>query len=973
MGVLSVTPPGESRRCDSGQRKSKASRGGAGPVTSRSLDEWHAHLADRFAQLRKERDAVRPGSPIFALEHGLSLGDDLPELQAAVRRAVGRPRLPRTCGLPFVVYAAEVGYGYQGDEFWPGFEEATPGWTSHGVDTARRFIRHQFEDFAETYGGALISGRWARWFKNIAWPITHAVLAKDLQRHLARLLYDYRNALTSELLEDHAALGEQLARRSSDTSARFRNFAENTELLGLVAAALLLGEEDDTQLLTPEVLSRLVSDLSRERRAGAWLADAKRAAVRVRLKGLQRGGSAGGGTAEPRAGVTSPAIEASLSLRRGPEGWKPYVVIPSHAPLAERVSAVREVIERSRYRIEGVAGVQPTGALMYDRGPVPLQAWPAIDGAPLVSVEPAGTGADPPGLLADHCRMPAEPWLFRITEPGIARHVRTRTVRPDNEYICIRRDRTTIDGVQCEAVDFAVSDAHALKFTVPSVVDKAATTGLVAAGLSVAPEVTLTPVGLVPAAWDGEGLAEWPAGESPMLAIRSSRSVARCIAATDTEVKEFDWPDDSDTILLQLAEPAPGTRAVSVRLLDEAGEVLAQGSVIVTLRDPVDSATTATARQGMQVRAFPPHPTLTTLWAGESRLEITGPAEERVKFTIRLAGGRGGMLGHNTFSSQLPVSVDRWWELLRGARREHGLDDVVDQADEFIVGVEHPSLGHAEVHTRRPFEPIRWVVGHDRRGPFGRLVNHTAATPVLQFFPAEQPASCEEIPYEDDKEFRFTSAGLIYARCDDIEAATIIPPQVSGGLDALGLLNVRPTLQTGPRSLDSVQRALALARLWGSLPTQVDPSGSMVQSRVLSAIRARLGGLIGGSYWWEVEKAVLDERQLTTTKLRSGIARGAHERGIAEGILERRRGGADLARLTDFYCTAMAVQCRWLPDSTARVVAAMARAPEGVDSEDEQVVTAIREVLDRPATFRLARFLSLVEAVEFVEEGRSNR
>src|SRR5690606_16964688 len=102
-------PPGESRRCDSGQRTSKASRGGAGPVTSRSLDEWHAHLADRFAQLRKERDAVRPGSPIFALEHGLSLGDDLPELQAAVRRAVGRPRLPRTCGLPFVVYAAEVG------------------------------------------------------------------------------------------------------------------------------------------------------------------------------------------------------------------------------------------------------------------------------------------------------------------------------------------------------------------------------------------------------------------------------------------------------------------------------------------------------------------------------------------------------------------------------------------------------------------------------------------------------------------------------------------------------------------------------------------------------------------------------------------------------------------------------------------------------------------------------------------------
>jgi hypothetical protein len=104
---------------------------------------------------------VRPGSPLFALEHGLSLDGELPELQEAVRRAVLGPRLPRSAGLPFVVYAAEIGYGYSGDKYWPVFEEATPNWTAHGIDDARRFIRHRFEEFADSYGGARISGRWA--------------------------------------------------------------------------------------------------------------------------------------------------------------------------------------------------------------------------------------------------------------------------------------------------------------------------------------------------------------------------------------------------------------------------------------------------------------------------------------------------------------------------------------------------------------------------------------------------------------------------------------------------------------------------------------------------------------------------------------------------------------------------------------------------------------------------------------------
>lgn len=928
-------------------------------------------MAVRFAELRAERDTVRPGSPIFALEHGLSLDDELPALQEAVRRAVRGPRLPRSSGLPFVVYAAEIGYGYRGDEYWPVFEEATPNWTSHGIDNARRFIRHRFEEFADAYGGARISGRWALWFKNIAWPITHAVLAKDLQRHLARLLYDYRHALTADLLNDHAVLGEELAQRSYDTSARFRKFAENTELLGLVAAALLVGEEDDTPLLTLDVLRRIVSDLSRERQAGAWLLDAKRAAVRIRRKGWMRGDTVRDSsrtTATPTG--SQERLEAILSVRRTPEGWKGYVQIPSHEPLAQRFPSVRSELEHARYRVFGVAGSMPRGALLYDRGPLPFERWPSSDGQSLIELDAPASGGSARALLTDHCRLPAGPWLFRSSEPGIAVFVRSRTVRPGASYLLVARDDPQIDAIESSLVEFASADARAIRFTVPEAVTQGMTDGLLAAGLSVAPEVSVSPVGLVPAAWDGEGLAEWAAGESPLVAVRSSSAVACCVVASDTDAKEITWPPGSDTLFLQLADLPPGSHVLSVALVSESKEVLTQGNVTLRIRQPVDSSSSVSARQGMQVKSFPPHPTLGDLWSGSSRLEVTGPEGERVQFDVQITRlDRGRPLGTASFSSLLPVGEERWSHLFRGAQKERGLGTVIDEADEIVVRVEHPGLGSSEVRAGRPFEPLRWSVGLDRDGPFARLVNHSADHPAIQFFPAEHPATPNEIAYEVDGVLRFEHGGLLLARCGDLKAAVILPPHVSGGLDSLSLLNVDPKLRTGPRTVDSVLRCVALAHLWGQLATAGDGTATHIKRRVLEAIKARIGGLIGGQYWWDVERKLLDGATPTSEILLAGIARGAAEQQLAKELLRRRAMGWDSASLIDFYSEEVAVSCRWLDQPSARVVARLAGNPEGLDDGDGDVAAAIGAALRRPAIFRLARLIAAAESISPADQG----
>jgi hypothetical protein len=58
-------------------------------------------------------------------------------------------------------------------------------------------------------------------------------------------------------------------------------------LLGQVAAALLVGEDEESPYLLDATLKRIVTDLSVEREARRWLTDAKSSATRVRMQGFR--------------------------------------------------------------------------------------------------------------------------------------------------------------------------------------------------------------------------------------------------------------------------------------------------------------------------------------------------------------------------------------------------------------------------------------------------------------------------------------------------------------------------------------------------------------------------------------------------------------------------------------------------------------------------------------------------------------
>ena len=247
-----------------------------------TLQDWQTRLEAHFAALAQTRRSK--GLPVFAIEHGLD-ANARTTVGTLLNRSLGFERAGHFW-LVWVVYAAEQGYEYDGDEYWTTFERRTPQWR-HLVD--RRLLRQWFARFHEKYAGLKPSGPWATWFSIISWPISHALLPRDLQSHLARALYQWRYQLAKMLGEDPAKIGRFLAVASHDAPSRFRNFLEQEEIAGRIVLALLAGRtEAVAQFVLPVTLERIVADLQKASAARAWLRDARQVAERYPRTGTAR-------------------------------------------------------------------------------------------------------------------------------------------------------------------------------------------------------------------------------------------------------------------------------------------------------------------------------------------------------------------------------------------------------------------------------------------------------------------------------------------------------------------------------------------------------------------------------------------------------------------------------------------------------------------------------------------------------------
>lgn len=117
---------------------------------------WGERLNNHFEGLRLKRESS--GAPVFALEHGLDTHEFEALTTSLHNQARNRaPFLPDW--LSWVVYGAELGYQFDGQDYWSTFENSTPFWAVYRY--SRNWLRDVYKRFHRRYQSFQPQGAWA--------------------------------------------------------------------------------------------------------------------------------------------------------------------------------------------------------------------------------------------------------------------------------------------------------------------------------------------------------------------------------------------------------------------------------------------------------------------------------------------------------------------------------------------------------------------------------------------------------------------------------------------------------------------------------------------------------------------------------------------------------------------------------------------------------------------------------------------
>ena len=935
-----------------------------------TLEFFQGLLHTHFRAIHERRQHLAMPSPVFALEHGLDT-DNRELLNDAVvaAHAVGIiSRASSRWWLPFVVHAAEVGYIYDGVEYWPIYAKATPGWVDSQHERER--VRTWFAKFSREFGGALPRGAWANTFKKIAWPITHAVLPRYLQVQLARMLFDYRTAWPS-LLDDPEELGMRLHSWSHHYGERLEKFCQNTALLGQVAVALLLsGEDAPSPYIESSTLERLVESLNSERQSRRWLHDARRSASTVRshnFKAASPGGGAAAGSAERR----SPALtDPKLQLRELAGVWHAYAVIPDLKPLQHRLQVVYDEMRRTRASVAGSNEIIRSGALLYALAPVELSTWPSPR-EPFLQL--TGAPQEVNLLIADQCRITSGPWwVFRCEQGQPAPEVKGKFVRPGGRYVILGAPELDPPNVTwCEPVETAVTGTATYLLDVPKAISGDESKALVAAGLSVVSDLSIQPVGVPASYWDGEGAAEWLAGEPILVMVRAEHSPQECRLTINSEPYYIDWPSGETDLFLSLDGLATGIHEVAVSLGGfESDARQAGGTLTVSISDPQTPGEGLMAGEGIRVRTSPAQPTLPELWDGRAIIEVDGP-KASAELVIALRDGDAKPLGSTLRRPlEIPVTGDDWRRVFSKLRERPELARHYDEADLAEFTVNRAGVGFASVTFERGFRGLRWVLNMNHQNGYqARLIDRTDSESVsVDFYPMDRPLSAT--PHAPDQEFIGPPrGGLLWASSGDQVAGQIIPPNPN---ELLRIGSTTPIVPARSKSLNEVRALIQHHRRWSVAELPAHPFGLRDRMLVLRTLTTAMAVMLAPGQWAHFEHRIAnlapDEVDLSLAKELVGETRPqrAAAQAIATHLWEWNTPEALIVGFSEAVSDLAASSGMKDTRKGARLLLQLAASPgELADWDKDELNHYLRCVLTDPVLVRAARFavLGTVEEV----------
>ena len=931
-----------------------------------TLEEVQDHVHAHFRSLAAARE--QSGFPIFALEHGLS-PEELNRINALVC-AYHKDRLPLApYWLLWVVYASEVGYGYTGDEYWPSFQKQIPTWQFH--DRAK--IKGWFARFQKSYNGVVPSGPWAEQFSNIAWPITHALLPRYLQRQFARLLFDLRFRLAFGSSSNTGSIGRLLAAHASHASTRLQQFLEQEELTGQIVVALLREESAGAdELIQPATLKRIVADLERVRNSREWLNETRRV-VSDRFSGIGRGTGLVQPPTSTRPGdlllrdASRFAIRPDILLRHNRGGnWSVLLRLKSWRPIAAESAELRSFLDSARCRLNGASDWKPTGWLLSGDRKGALKRWPEV-GTPLIQFERPNPLMD--HLLESECRLDSgQIWLFRIGSDGIAHHIVSRTLRPAHDYIVVTTGRVPEELPGSTSCTLDCDGVRAIRLAVPTQVPAAATARFSELGLNVARTVQVWPAGLPGRGWDGEGSTEWLTTEAPCFGIAPDHQVDAISFRLNGEPEQTLSTDPHGAAtFVRLAPLRAGIHVLTVEVhrspdLDKAVSTLpAKGFVRLAVREPEPWIPGVASHPGLIVTTDPHDANLDVFWRNGLNLSVTGPEDFAVSLSVSLhaADGREILSEQVRPSMDLPITPEAWRRTFANFLNDETRAWKYLEAASCTLEIKGESLGAYSIRFDHDPSPLRWVMGSRRRETFVRLVDDSGShetTPDARFYNMARPLEAISLNAESARAEQTVPppGGLFLARLPAFTDAAIVSSP-SHRLD-LRDLGVEPVVEV-PEGVPALRNAFSLLAHWHGA-RQAGFLANVRKEQVVRSIVDAIFGTMCGMNWARAEEA-FTEQPTSQAALQVLEERVDKRTQFGRTLRENLDPDDSEAAITDCFTAVAARQHVSRDGDLCFFVLRLAGRRLDILS-DPLMETRIAQLANNPALLRGARFISLL-------------
>jgi hypothetical protein len=958
-----------------------------------TLNEWQERLQLHFGELRNQRAQVGEQGVVYALEHGLD-ESEVSALSEGIRTFIRNSQPSDRHWLPWIVYSAEIGYEYSGDEYWATFAHRTPGWNESGAD--RSWIRSAFSRFHREYNGAQPTGRWAEHFSIICWPITHAILPRDLQRQLAELLFDIRHAFTAQLLDSPERLGEQIEAHSWRASSRFRDLAGEHLLLGQIATALLLtGAEKEAALILPSTLRRIAGDLDRNRRSREWLRDAQQRAATVRLTGLRRGLSEEElplDTEEPEAesahrrAVVALGVEPELMLRQiDAQTWDIRLNLPDLSRLLSAFPQFKQILANERCTVAGAkGGPLARGFLLYGNQEVSLANWPNPSEV-LIKFENSDQQLD--FLLTTECLLrPGPRWLFKIVSDGSAVEIRSHIIQPGNSYIILARTSTglTAAQLQCTPVKTRCAGVLAARVDVPVMLSHSYSELLQNLGLQPSSGLQVKPVGLPAAKWDDQGYAEWLSSDSPAISISSdfemngiALNLVGLAGAQSPGKLELSGAEIKPHVFVELGQLDPGRyRLYVIAGRPSESRPLIHGTMNITIRPAKAWRSDVPRATPFSVFVSPATPYIEQLWDGSATLEIQGPkfrkAECEIRFCKDLAGGPSYV--QRLPSVDLPCTTDTWATAFDQARGDTRIQNAYDESLACVIEIRCEELGQFALHCEREPTPLRWVLKQENQGYALRLAQLDAQQSVsILNYAFESPDRFTTVSGDCSTPFRVPPEGGLYAAStSNFRSAIVVPPRIQ----SFAQLGLRIQFLSRQRTEEDTSQLLNVMELWSSARVTGDPISRNRKRQILCSLENQLSRVLCGDIWARLERGPLNTPE-HFLDIKNAVSSSVRHLGIGTSLLAKRAelpqfGTRDVYQYLNGLATtyldlpALSIardhgisRQAWIVEFAYRLVSEPEHIREWAQLD---FLTGLHYVLRNPVLCRMARLANLLHA-----------